>query len=66
MNVVSYDADVKELVMIPISYIDPSYGALIFQLIAGALLGSLLTVKLWWDRAKDKVIDLFGGRREDD
>jgi hypothetical protein len=51
--------------MIPISYIDPSSGSLIFQLIAGAFLTSILTIKLWWNRAKDKVSSLFGSRRED-
>ena len=65
MNIFTDYVDFKDLMMIPISYIDPSSGSLIFQLIAGAFLGSLLTIKLWWSRAKDKISDLFGGRRED-
>ena len=52
--------------MIPVSYIDPSSGSLVFQLIAGAFLGSILTVKLWWTRVKIKISSLFGDRSEDD
>lgn len=66
MNIVTDYDDFKDLMMITISYIDPSSGSLIFQLIGAAFLGSILTVKLWWIRAKDKIMDLFGGRSEDD
>ena len=32
------------------AYIDPGTGSLIIQMIAGAFLASLMTVKLWWYR----------------
>jgi hypothetical protein len=51
--------------MFPLSYIDPSSGSLIFQLIGAAILGSLVTIKLWWNRAIDKITGLFGGQRDD-
>jgi hypothetical protein len=51
--------------MIPVSYIDPSSGSLVFQLIAGAFITSIVTIKLWWNRAKDVITGLFGRRNED-
>lgn len=34
------------------AYLDPGTGSLILQLIAGAVLGASLTVKMWWFRVK--------------
>ena len=50
--------------MFPIGYIDPSFGSLVFQVIAATILGSILTVRLWWHRVTDKIGGLFGQRRE--
>lgn len=52
--------------MIPIAYIDPSFGSLVFQVIAGTILGGLLTMRLWWSRLRYKVSGILGMRREGD
>lgn len=44
----------KALKMIPIGYIDPSFGSLVFQVIAATILGGILTVRLWWGRVTEK------------
>jgi len=46
------------------AYIDPGTGSLILQLIAGAFLGSLMTVKIWWYRMTGFVSRIF--RMEDE
>jgi hypothetical protein len=51
--------------MIPIAYIDPSSGSLVFQVIIGTIVRGLVTINLWWGRAIDKLTGLFGRRRED-
>ena len=59
------DIEIKDFMMIPTSYIDPSSGSLVLQLIAGAFLGSILTIKLWWNRATDKIKKMFVRKSED-
>ena len=51
--------------MIPVAYIDPSYGSLVLQVIIATIVGGLVTIKLWWGGAIDKLTGLFGRRRED-
>jgi hypothetical protein len=48
-----------------ISYIDPSYWSLVIQLVIGAFVTSIVTVKLWWNRAVDLLAGLFGRRSGD-
>lgn len=54
----------KALKMVPIGYIDPSFGSLVFQVIAATILGGILTIRLWWGRVTEKIGGLFGQRRE--
>lgn len=34
------------------AYLDPGTGSMIIQIVAGAVLGATLTVKMWWFRVK--------------
>ena len=43
------------------AYIDPGTGSLVFQVIVGAVVGALVTLKLYWQRVK-----LFFARRRSD
>jgi len=45
--------------MIPPLYIDPSSGSLVFQVIAGTIIGGLVTIKMWWRRLKTNITGLF-------
>lgn len=35
------------------AYLDPGTGSFIFQLLAGAVLGGLVTIKMYWYRIRD-------------
>ena len=48
------------------AYIDPGTGSLIFQIIVGAILGAVLTVKLWWLKVKYFFAHLFSGKKRPD
>ena len=37
------------------AYIDPSAGSIVLQLVAGVVLGGLLTMKGWWGRLGQRV-----------
>jgi len=41
------------------AYIDPGTGSLVLQVLIGAVVGTLVTVKLYWQRVK-----MFFGRRK--
>ena len=42
------------------AYLDPGTGALIVQVVAGVILGAIVTFKLWWSR----LVGLFRKRGE--
>jgi len=44
------------------AYIDPGTGSLVFQVLVGAAVGALVTVKLYWQRVKA----FFARRRSPD
>jgi len=50
--------------MISLIYIDPSYSALIFQVIAGTILGGLITIKMWWGKLRDRIASLIKMQRK--
>lgn len=44
------------------AYLDPGSGSLIFQLVIGAVLGTLVTMRMYWSRVKRFVRGIFGGK----
>lgn len=44
------------------AYLDPGSGSLIFQLIIGAVLGTLVTLRMYWSRVKRFIRGIFGGK----
>ncbi len=40
-------------------YLDPGTGSFLIQMAVAALLGSLLTIKLWWHNLKSFIGNLF-------
>jgi hypothetical protein len=46
------------------AYLNPGTGSFIFQLIIAALLGGLLTLKIYWSKLKAFFKDLFSARRK--
>lgn len=46
------------------AYLNPGTGSFIFQLVIAALLGGLLTLKIYWNRFRGFFKDLFSGRRK--
>jgi len=52
--------------LIPVGYIDPSFGSLIFQVVAGTIFGALLTLRLWWSRVKQSLLGIFGQSTTDE
>lgn len=56
-----------EFTRIPfLAYIDPAFGSLVFQVIAGTVLGGLLVIKLWWERISRTVSGPFRRKHEND
>ncbi len=47
------------------AYLDPGTGSLIVQLLFGAIFGAVMTVKLWWARARAFIDNLFRPRGGD-
>lgn len=41
------------------AYLDPGSGSMLFQILIAGIVSALLTVKLWWLRAKSFVLRLF-------
>ena len=41
------------------AYLDPGSGSFIFQVMIGALLGALVTIKIYWQRLKSYFSRLF-------
>jgi len=46
------------------AYLNPGTGSFIFQLMIAALLGGLLTIKIYWARFKGFFNNLFSTRRK--
>jgi hypothetical protein len=46
------------------AYIDPGSGSFVFQLFLGALLGALFSVKLFWNKIKTSLKNLFSRRKK--
>jgi len=44
------------------AYLDLGSGSYIFQLIIGALLGVLFSLKVFWTRIKQRLLGLFFGK----
>lgn len=42
-----------ETTLAPLAYIDPGSGSLLLQVIVGAALGLLVTIKMYWARIKN-------------
>lgn len=41
------------------AYLDPGSGSFIFQLILGAILGGLVTIKLWYRKLRAAIVRLW-------
>ena len=46
------------------AYIDPGYGSYIFQLAMGILFGALFAIKLFWNKIKGFLKNLFFGKKK--
>jgi len=46
------------------AYLNPGTGSFVFQLIIAALLGGLLTLKIYWSKLRSFFKDLFSARRK--
>lgn len=42
-----------------IGYIDPGSGSILIQLLAGVIVGTLFVIKLYWQRFKRMMIELY-------
>jgi len=45
------------------AYIDPGTGSYIFQVMVAAFIGGLFTVKIYWKKIKDFLINFFTQKR---
>ncbi|UCE98353.1 MAG: hypothetical protein JSV74_03265 [Dehalococcoidia bacterium] len=55
--------------LMPPAYIDPGTGSLVIQVIIGTVAGALLTIKVFWNRIKLFISNLFAknpNKTEDD
>lgn len=41
------------------AYLDPGTGSLVFQLLIGAVLGGIVTIKMYWVRIKETFGNFF-------
>ena len=41
------------------SYLDPGTGSYVFQVLLAAVVGSLLTIKMFWKKIKDLCVRIF-------
>jgi hypothetical protein len=46
------------------AYLNPGTGSFIFQLIIAALLGGLLTIKIYWSKLKSFFKEIFSAGRK--
>ena len=49
-----------------LAYIDPGSGSFIIQVIAGAVLGASVAVKMYWAQCRNFVAGLLGRKRGGD
>lgn len=42
-----------------LGYIDPNSGTLVLQMIAGTLIGLVITIKIYWYKLKEKFTNIF-------
>lgn len=47
------------------AYLDPGSGSFIFQLVLGAILGALVTLRLTFSKVKRLLITVFNRKRND-
>ncbi len=55
------------LTLVPASaqaYIDPGTGSFLLQMLLAALLGLLMTLRLYWRKLKSFVSSIFGGSKK--
>lgn len=52
---------VVQLIFLPnaFAYLDPGTGSYIFQVMIAAFIGGLFTIKIYWRKIKDYIINLF-------
>ena len=46
------------------AYLDPGTGSYVFQVLVAALIGGLFTIKMYWQKIKDFVINCFSTKQE--
>jgi len=46
------------------AYLDPGTGSYIFQVLVAVFIGGLFTIKIYWQKIKDFVINRFSKKRE--
>ncbi len=46
------------------AYLDPGTGSYIFQVLVAAVIGGLFTIKIYWRKIKDFVINCFSKKQE--
>lgn len=46
------------------AYLDPGTGSYVFQVLVAAVIGGLFTIKIYWRKIKDFVINCFSRKQE--
>jgi hypothetical protein len=46
------------------AYLDPGTGSYIFQVLVAAVIGGLFTIKIYWRKIKDFVINCFSRKQK--
>jgi len=46
------------------AYLDPGTGSYIFQVLVAAFIGGLFTIKIYWRKIKDFIINRFSKKRK--
>jgi O-antigen/teichoic acid export membrane protein len=46
------------------AYLDPGTGSYVFQVLVAAFIGGLFTIKIYWRKIKDFIINCFSKKQE--
>jgi len=46
------------------AYLDPGTGSYIFQVLIATVIGALFTIKMYWQKIKDSIVNLFSKKQE--
>jgi hypothetical protein len=46
------------------AYLDPGTGSYVFQVLIATLIGALFTIKMYWQKIKNSIVNLFTKKQE--